>query len=126
MDDKWQAQQNFWSGFGIKAYDEMTVPADAEMPYLTYEAVAGNLDAKTTVSANLWYRSNRWAEISQKAEEIVRKIYEDPRPAIPIVGGYMMVRLPIGTMHSDRMEDPNDPMVRRIRISVELEFLTAY
>lgn len=135
--DKWQAQQEFWSGFGLLAFDENSVPDEIwdenlnkmvklEMPYITYEAVGGNLGAQTTVTANLWYRSNSWAEISQKAEEIARKIYEDPRPAIPIDGGYLKIRLPDGTMHSQRMDAPNDKQVRLIRFSVEIEFLTAY
>jgi hypothetical protein len=126
MDNKWQAQQTFWSSFGIPAYDENTVPDGATMPYITYEAVSGNLGAQTTISASLWYRSNSWAEISQKAEEIARKIYEDPRPALQIDEGYIMVRLPNGTMHSNRMDEPNDKQVRRIRFVVEVEFLTAY
>lgn len=124
--DKWQAQQEFWSSFGLTAYDELTVPDDAVMPYITYEAVSGNLGAQTTISASLWYRSNSWAEISRKAEEIARKIYEDPRPALQIDEGYIMVRLPNGTMHSNRMDEPNDKQVRRIRFVVEVEFLTAY
>ena len=135
--NKWQAQQEFWSGFGLPAYDELTVPDEIwdeelqkmvklEMPYLTYEAVSGNLDAQSIVTANLWYRSNSWAEISQKADAIASAIYNDPRSAIPIDGGYMKVRLPDGTMHSDRMDEPNDKQVRRIRFTVELEFLTAY
>jgi hypothetical protein len=124
--DKWQAQQQFWEGFGLTAYDERTVPDGATMPYITYEAVSGNLGAQTTISASLWYRSNSWAEISQKAEEIARKIYEDPRPALQIDEGYIMVRLPNGTMHSNRMDEPDDKQVRRIRFVVEVEFLTAY
>jgi hypothetical protein len=124
--DKWQAQQQFWEGFGLTAYDERTVPDGATMPYITYEAVSGNLGAQTTISVSLWYRSNSWAEISQKAEEIARKIYEDPRPALQIDEGYIMVRLPNGTMHSNRMDEPNDKQVRRIRFVVEVEFLTAY
>ena len=124
--DKWQAQQAFWSSFGLPAYDELTVPDDAVMPYITYEAVSGNIGAQTTVSASIWYRSNSWKEISEKAEAIAKAIYEDARTAIQIDGGYMKVRLPNGTMHSDRMEEPTDKQVRRIRFSVELEFLTAY
>ena len=30
--DKFQAQQSFWSSFGLTAYDENTVPDDAEYP----------------------------------------------------------------------------------------------
>lgn len=124
--DKWQAQQAFWSSFGLPAYDELTVPDDAVMPYITYEAVSGNIGAQSTVSASIWYRSNSWKEISEKSEAIARAIYEDARTAIKIDGGYMKVRLPNGTMHSDRMEEPTDKQVRRIRFSVELEFITAY
>lgn len=124
--DKWQAQQAFWSSFGLPAYDELTVPDDAVMPYITYEAVSGNFDAKTIVSASLWYRSNSWAEISQKADAIAQAIAGDIRPAIPIDNGYMMVRLPNGQMHSSRMDEPSDRTVRRIRFTVEMEFLTAY
>ncbi len=124
--DKWQAQQTYWEGFGLPAYDELTVPDNASMPYITYEAVSGNIGATTTVSASLWYRSNSWAEISQRADAIAKAIYEDPRSAIPIDGGYMKVRLPDGTMHSDRMDEPNDKDVRRIRFTVEIEFLTAF
>lgn len=124
--DKWQAQQEFWSSFGLTAYDELTVPDDAVMPYITYEAVSGNLGAKTTVSASIYYRSNSWAEISRKADYIAQRISADERPAIRIDTGYMMVRLPDGTMHSDRMDEPVDRSVRRIRFTVELEFLTKY
>lgn len=126
MDDKWQAQQEFWSSFGLTAYDELTVPDDAVMPYLTYEAVSGNLGAKTQVSASIYYRSNSWAEISRKADYIAQRISADERPAIKIDNGFMMVRIPDGTMHSDRMDEPVDRNVRRIRFTVELEFLTKY
>lgn len=124
--DKWQAQQAFWSGFGLTAYDELTVPDDAVMPYITYEAVGGSIGGKTTVSASLWYRSDSWAEISKKADYIAKTIYEDVRPAIPIDGGFMAIRLPDGIMHSNRMDEPSDRQVRRIRFTVEIEFLTAY
>lgn len=124
--DKWQAQQTFWESFGLPAYDELTVPDDAQMPYITYEAVSGNIGAHAQVTANIWYRSNSWSEISQKADQIAQSIYSDNRPAIKIDDGYMMIRLPNGTMHSDRMEEPNDRSVRRIRFVVEIEFLTAF
>ena len=124
--DKWQAQQTFWESFGLPAYDELTVPDDAQMPYVTYEAISGNIGAHTQVTANIWYRSNSWSEISQKADQIAQSIYSDNRPAIKIDDGYMMIRLPNGTMHSDRMEEPNDRSVRRIRFVVEIEFLTAF
>lgn len=121
--DKWQAQQKLWESFDIPAYDEMTVPDDAIMPYITYEAVAGNMDAATQVAINLWYRSNSWVDISRKAQQIATAIDNMPS-SIKIDGGRMKVRLP-NSAWGDRMEEPNDSGVRRIRIAVEIEFLTA-
>lgn len=126
MDNKWQAQQTFWSSFGIPAYDENTVPDGATMPYITYEAVSGNLGAQTTISASLWYRSNSWAEISQKADQIAQQIALAEKPAIKIDNGFMKVRLPDGMPFAQRMDEPNDKQVRRIVLTVEIEFLTAF
>jgi hypothetical protein len=135
--DKWQAQQAFWEGFGFPAYDERTVPEEVwnevlqkmvkvEMPYITYEAVGGDLGAQTTISASLWYRSNSWAEISQKADQIAQQIALAEKPAIKIDNGFMKVRLPDGMPFAQRMDEPSDKQVRRIVLTVEIEFLTAY
>ncbi len=124
--DKWQAQQQFWEGFGLTAYDERTVPDGAKMPYITYEAVGGDLGAQTTISASLWYRSNSWAEISKKADQIARQIALADKPATKIDNGFMKVRLPDGMPFAQRMDEPNDKQVRRIVLTVEIEFLTAY
>jgi hypothetical protein len=135
--DKWQAQQAFWEGFGLPAYDERTVPEEVwnevlqkmvkvEMPYITYEAVGGDLGAQTTISASLWYRSNSWAEISQKADQIAQQIALAEKPAIKIDNGFMKVRLPDGMPFAQRMDEPSDKQVRRIVLTVEIEFLTAY
>lgn len=121
--DKWQAQQKLWESFDLPAYDEMTVPDDAVMPYITYEAVAGNMDAATQVAVNLWYRSNSWVDISRKAQQIATAIDNMPS-SIKIDGGRMKVRLP-NSAWGDRMDEPNDGGVRRIRLAVEIEFLTA-
>lgn len=123
--DKWQAQQAFWEGFGLPAYDENTVPDEAKEPYITYQAIDGNLDAQTQVSASLWYHSNSWAAISQKASEIAKAINDMPT-AVKIDGGYMKIRLSDGTPFAQRMNEPDDRQVRRILMTVEIEFLTAY
>ena len=122
--DKFQAQQALWESCGLPAYDENAVPDDAIMPYITYEAVAGNIGAATQIAVNVWHRSNSWAEISRKAQQIATAIDNMPS-SIKIDGGRMKVRLPDGIPWGNRMEEPNDGGVRRIRIAVEIEFLTA-
>ena len=125
MPNKWQAQQNFWSSFGLAAYDQNTVPNTAKMPYITYEAFSGGLGTVQTTTASIWYRSKSWAEISLKADEIAQKINAMP-PATSIDGGMYKVRIPLDMPFAQRMEEPDDADVRRVVLHVEVEFLTAY
>ena len=117
--DKWKAQQTYWGSFGLTAYDENTVPDNADMPYITYQAVSGSLDGVHSVSASLWYRGNSWLPISQKQTEMSKVMNRQ----IEIDGGYMKVRKP-DTNEAQRMEDPNDSQVRRMLLNVEIEFLS--
>lgn len=45
----------FWSGFGIPAYLADCVPASAEYPYITYEAVQGAGLGWTILTATAWF-----------------------------------------------------------------------
>jgi hypothetical protein len=117
--NKFQIQQSFWSGFGLTAYDENTVPENATYPYLTYQAVVGSLEGEMTISANLWYRSNSWAEISQKALEIEKSINQVKR----FDGGYMKIRKPDANF-AQRLREESDDLVRRILLTVNIEFLS--
>lgn len=67
---KEQALHNFWSSFGLTAYDENTVPDDATLPYITYQVSTGSYGSSIVMSAALWYRSQSWKDITAKAEEI--------------------------------------------------------
>lgn len=120
--DKWQAQDAFWGSFGLPAYDSNTVPFDATMPYITYEAVSSRLGAVSMITASIWYRSKSWRDISTKAGEIETLIY-NMAPSVAINNGRYKVRLPESMSFAQRMSDP-DPDVRRIVLNVELEFLT--
>ena len=42
--DKSQAVHDFWSSFGLTAYDENAVPDNAQMPYITYSVVTDSLE----------------------------------------------------------------------------------
>lgn len=122
--DRWQAQQEFWSSFGIPAYDANTVDLNAEMPYITYEAISSGIGAPKDLSASIWYYSTSWEEISQKALEIAQAIDEMP-PSIKIDDGRLKFRVPEVSNFAQRMSDPN-PNIRRIVLTVEAEFLTKY
>lgn len=116
--DKWQAQQEYWESFGLDAYDVNTVPDDAQMPYITYEAVIGSLDGVIPATASVWYRSHSWASISQKQTEMSKTMDRQ----IKIDGGYMKVRK--SDNEAQRMSDPESALIRRIVLNVEIEFLS--
>ena len=67
------AMYQFWSSFGLTAYEENTVPDDATFPYITYQLVTDSFDREIQLTASLWYRSESWTGINAKTEEISRK-----------------------------------------------------
>ena len=121
--DKSQAIDNFWNRFGIPAYDENTVPQDAPFPRITYNVETDSFDNPVGMNASLWYRSRSWKDISQKAEEIGEYITKMFPPTIQIDGGRLYITK--GSPFAQRMNDPDDS-IRRIYLSIEAEYLTAF
>lgn len=122
--DKAQALHNFWSGFNMPAYDELTVPDNAALPYITYEVKTDSFENKMNLSASIWNRSTSWAAVEQKAAEIAQFIQKQNPCTIRIDGGRMYIVK--GTPFAQRMLDPSDDGVRRIVLSIDVEFLTEF
>ena len=122
--DKYQAFDNFWNQFGIPAYDQYTVPDGLSMPYITYEVATDGWDANIPATASVWYRDSSWEAISKKVEQIAKAIGEHGYYSVPIYGGYMVVRK--GEVFAQRMDDPDDDGVRRVLLSIMVEYLVAY
>lgn len=122
---KERALHQFWSGFGLKAYDEMTVPTGDDapaLPYITYEVITDNIGHPVTCTASIWYRSSTWTEITQIKDQIAEAIGYGHK-MIKIDGGYMY--LTRGTPFAQRMADDSDDMIRRIYVQLDCEYLTA-
>lgn len=123
--DKEQALHQFWSSFGLTAYDENTVPDNAlttnGWKYLTYNVATASLDEPTPLYANLWYKSSSWAEITVKANEMSEAIGRGGA-IVPFDGGKIWICR--GTPFSQRMPDEDDT-IRRIYINVMAEYLSA-
>lgn len=117
--DKQQAYYNLWSKFGIPAYDELSVPDDAEFPYITYQVILDDIESPVYPSASLWYRSTSWNDIDDKLAVIAAYI-EDIQP-IKVDGGYMFVSK--GSPFAQRMAE-EDRTVRRYILNLGIEFLT--
>ena len=121
MADKWTAIHTLWSSFGLTAYDEQTVPNDAPLPYITYEAQTADFDEKVYMTASLWYRSTSWADISQKAEAISNLIGDGYK--VPYDNGRMWVTKAVPfAQRMSAMSEPSDEHVRRIVLQIAAEF----
>ena len=116
--DQWQAIDTFWNGFSIPAYDERTVPDDAEMPYITYESGISQIDETILLNASLWYRTTSWQGISQKAKDISNSI--GGGTGIGYTNGRLWITR--SSPFAQRMDEPNDPAVRRITLQINAEF----
>lgn len=119
---KEHAIHQFWSRFGLPAYDSSTVDDDAEMPYVTYDVSTGSIGDFILLTASLWYRSESWVAITAKTHEIEEYLTTMSPPTIKIDGGRAYFTK--GAPFSQRMADPNDDSVRRIYLQVNAEFLT--
>lgn len=128
--NKMQALHSFWSGFGLKAYDENSVPeyvdnGEGEQiklvpPYLTYESSSDSFGNALAQTANLWYRSSSWSEITEKEQEIADFITRGGR-MIAYEGGSMWIQK--ASPWAQRLEEPSDEMIRRIVLNITIEFL---
>ena len=115
-----KALYNFWSSFGLPAYDETSVPDTAEMPYITYETKTAAFDTPIPLSMSIWYYSHFWDKITEKAIEIINTIGYGGK-LIKYDGGAIWITIP--NQNYDRMSDSASDLVRRIVINVMAEFI---
>ena len=112
----------FWSCFGLTAYEENTVPTDAAFPYVTYQLVTDSFDREVAATASLWYRGESWTAINAKAEEIARFI-GGGGCLLDCDSGFIWLKR--GTPFAQNMGDESDDLIRRKYINVTVEYMTA-
>ena len=112
----------FWSGFGLTAYEENTVPEDAAFPYITYQLVTDSFDRDVSATASLWYRSESWTAINAKTEEIAQHIGLGGK-IIKCDGGRIWIKR--GQPFAQNMGDESDDLIKRKYLNLTFEFLTA-
>ena len=112
----------FWSGFGLTAYEENTVPEDADFPYVTYQLVTDSFDREVVPTASLWYRSESWTAINAKTEEISAHIGMGGK-IIKCDGGRIWIKR--GQPFAQNMGDESDDLIKRKYLNLTFDFLTA-
>lgn len=116
---------NFWSGFGLTAYEENSLPKSPEFPYITYQLITSGVLDHVTGSASVWYWEASIVDINAKVEEISQGIGD--RVTLHCDGGAIIVRK--GTPFSKPMGDEGDDLdnMRKRRIlTVDYLFATKY
>ena len=112
----------FWSGFGLTAYEENTVPTDAAFPYITYQLVTDGFDREIPITASIWYRSESWTAINAKTEEVSQKISRGGK-VISCDGGAIWLKR--GQPFAQSMGDESDNLIKRKYLNITAEFMTA-
>ena len=112
----------FWSSFGMTAYEENTVSDDAKFPYITYQLATDSFDREVPVTASLWYRSESWTAINAKTEEISQKISRGGK-IISCDGGAIWLKR--GQPFAQNMGDESDDLIKRKYLNITAEFMTA-
>ncbi len=118
------ALYNFWSGFGLPAFEQNAVPTGddkPEFPYLTYSVVDDSFGDEVAMAANLWYRSTSWLEAEQKTREISKAIGSGH--ILPCTGGAIWIKR--GQPFAQSMGDDADDMIKRKYINITAEYFTA-
>lgn len=123
---KASALYNFFSSFGIEAYEETLVPTGEEapkFPYLTYQLITDSFDNEVLIPVSLWYRSEAsLLALNTKTEEISQRIGRGG-VFLGCDGGKIWIKR--GSPFAQTMSDPKDNTIRRKYINITAEFLTA-
>lgn len=125
--DKVQAIHSFWNSFGIKAYDETTVPDEMSFtnpnnedlsPLITYEVNIGDYGENVASAVSVWYYDDGWKNIESKVKQIDERL-SNGGVQIPYDNGSIWIKK--GNPYLTRVSDSND-MVRRYLINTYIEY----
>ncbi len=122
--NRYAALHSFYASFGLKAYEENTVPTGdyaPEFPYLTYNVVTDSFGTEVSLSVSLWYRGTSLKDMNAKADEISAKIGASGI-FIPSDDGGIWIRR--GSPFAQNMSDSDDETIKRKYINLIAEYIT--
>ena len=112
------ALYNFWSMFGLPAYEENSVPSGedgAEFPYITYQVVTESFGNDVAMAGSVWYRSTSWKEANAKAQEI-SNVLGSGGVTLACDGGIIWLRR--GVPFAQSMGDESDDLIKRKYLNI--------
>ncbi len=131
--NKQQAYNSFWSGFGVLAFEENTVPdeeviqelieggaAESRYPYITYQVLTDDLGHPIYPTASIYDRSTSWQKADTLANTIAARIQQ--MKTIKLDDGRMFITR--GSPFSQHMDEEGDKAIRRVVLNLAVEFFT--
>lgn len=121
---------DFWSGFGLTAYEETSVPTGDDAPtppYITYQFISDSFGNDVAMTAIVWdierngHSTNKF--LNAKVEEISEFIDTMNTP-IKCGGGRIWIKK--GTPFGQPYTDDTSGKVKGRLINVTVEYLTAH
>jgi len=104
----------------LTAYDATCVPTGSKAPsypYLTYSYQIGEFGQETSLTVNLWYRTNSVAT----PDAMAKNIYDTVGMGGVVINGIWFKR---GQPFCQSMTDDSDPLIKRRYINLIVERLT--
>ena len=133
--NKQQAYNAFWSGFGVLAFEENSIPDDkviedlikagaatSKYPYITYQVITDDLGNSVFPMASIYDKSSSWERADVLANTISRKI--QTMDTIKLDNGRMFITK--GSPFAQHMGEEGDFSIRRININLGVEFFTEF
>ena len=133
--NKQQAYNSFWSGFGVLAFEENSVPDDtviqalidsgvakSKYPYITYQVLVDDLNSTVFPTASIWDKSSSWETADLLSNDI--SAFISTMGTIRLDNGRMFIVK--GSPFAQHSADEEDLSIRRIILNLGVEFFTEY
>ena len=132
--NKQQAYSAFWSGFGVLAFEENSVPTQdvleslakaSNLPsdmYIAYQVLLDDLDHSVFPTASIYHRSSSWEKSDLLANAISQRIQN--MNTIKLDNGRMFITK--GSPFAQHLLEEGDVTYRRIVLNLGIEFFTEY
>lgn len=118
--DKQQALNKFWSeASGLVAYEENSIPDEAQLPYQTYQTIIDGLDYAVFPVAHTWDRKISWEALDAVQKRI--EAYIGRGKTIKMDEGYLYICK--GSPFSQRVSDENDSSIKGYLYNIQVEYL---
>lgn len=132
--NKQQAYNAFWSGFGVLAFEENSVPDDdviaqliesgvasSKYPYITYQVLIDDLGSPLFPTASIYDKASSW-ERSDLLSNTIADYIKDMK-TIKLDSGRMFITK--GSPFAQHFgDDEEDQTIKRIVLNLGVEFFT--